>query len=39
MINEFITLVQGFMTVEKYERNFFEVLRFAPFAALNEREM
>lgn len=37
-INEFITFLQGFMTVEKFERNFFELLRFASLTALKERE-
>ena len=38
MMNEFMTLVQGSMTVEEYEHKFFELLRFAQFTVPNERE-
>lgn len=37
-VNEFMTLVQGSMIIEEYERKFSELLRFAPFTVLNERE-
>ena len=37
-MNEFITLVQGSITVEEYEHKFFKLLRFAQFTVPNERE-
>ena len=38
MMNEFMTLVQGSMIVEEYERKFSELLRFAQFTVPNESE-
>ena len=37
-MNEFMTLVQGSMTVEEYERKFSKLLRFTQFTVPNERE-